>query len=368
MILNNTCNLPRNVTLQLTEACNLRCKMCYFWGETGTYSLRKIGKKPKALEIDVLFKLIKTLAPSKPFYSLFGGEPLLYPNLEELILAIKNAGSALDTPTNGTLLAEHAKMLVKTQFDYIRVSIDGPREVNDFQRGDGSYNKAMAGIETLHEEKLRIKSKKPSIEIIFTITPKNFDTIEQFVLKDLNLDVIDRISFQMENFLTEEMGLAYAKLIKSEFNIRSDRYWKGLVRSPNDFNRIDTEELARQVNKIHHHLSKMNKIVMFEPPTYSSENLSAYIKANWSRMTDQYVTCYVPWVSVDITSTGDLAPCHIFYDLVMGNLYEKDFEEIWNGKRYQKFRDYMNKNKLMPICPGCCILYLAGKKKRKRKK
>lgn len=26
---------PTQVSLHLTEACNLRCTMCYFWGETG---------------------------------------------------------------------------------------------------------------------------------------------------------------------------------------------------------------------------------------------------------------------------------------------------------------------------------------------
>ncbi|MFX0072048.1 MAG: radical SAM protein [Candidatus Hermodarchaeota archaeon] len=368
MSFNKISSLPRNITLQLTELCNLRCKMCYFWGETGTYSNSESGKKPATLDIDLLVRLIRELSSSKAYYSLFGGEPLTYPHLEELILAIKKAGSVMDTPTNGTLLTEHAKMLVKTQFDYIRVSIDGPREINDSQRGKGSYNKAMSGIEALYEEKKRRGACKPSIEILFTITPKNYYSIEQFALKELNLDAIDRISFQMENYLTEPMGTTYSKMLKSEFNILSDRYWKGLVRNPKDFDRIDTKELARQVNNVHKQLRRMNKILMLEPPTFSHENLSAYIKADWNRMIDQYETCYFPWVSVDITATGDLAPCHVFYDLIMGNLYEKNFTEIWNGENYQKFREHMSKNKLMSICQGCCILYLAGKKKRKQKR
>jgi radical SAM protein with 4Fe4S-binding SPASM domain len=80
----------------------------------------------------------------------------------------------------------------------------------------------------------------------------------------------------------------------------------------------------------------------------------------WGRMTDKYAKCPIPWSSLDITARGDAAPCHIFYDLVMGNIYEASFEEIWSGEPYRKFRDHMERHKLMSICPGCCVLYLAG--------
>ncbi|TFG26871.1 MAG: radical SAM protein [Promethearchaeota archaeon] len=361
-------NLPRAVTLQLTESCNLRCKMCYYWGETGTYSNANIGRKPEALDFELLEKVIDYLSPAKPFYSLFGGEPLLYPQLEELILKVKGLGSVIDTPTNGTLLSEHAAMLVKTGFDSVRISIDGPREINDIQRGKGSYDKAMTGIESLYQEKLRTGTRTPFIDVIYTITPLNYLSIEQFFLKEVNLSAIDRISIQMENFLTIEMGELYSQFLKSEFDLTSERYWRGLLRSPKEFKGMDVDELATQVIKVSKNLSSLGKTIMLLPPTFSQENLSAYLKAEWSKMTDQYHTCLVPWLGVDITATGDLAPCHVYYDLVMGNLHEQSFEEIWNGEKYQRFREYMLQHKFMSICPGCCILYLAGKKKRKREK
>ena len=359
-------NLPRNVVLHLTENCNLRCKMCYFWGETGAYSSSKLGGKPMSLELELVKQIIHDLTPSKPFYSLFGGEPLLYPFIEEVICAIKEAGSIIDTPTNGTLLAEHAKMLVRNGFDLVRVSIDGPREITDELRGKGSHDKAFNGIEALHEEKLIAKKKRPYIGILYTVTPKNYHSIEQFFLEDLNLSAINNVSIQMQNFLTAEMGSKYAEMIRSNFGITSDSYWKGFIRSTRDFNDVDTVELARQVNKVVKHLKKIGKNFVLEPPTFSPENLKAYVEARWNDMSDTYVGCLVPWISVDITAAGDVAPCHAFYDLVLGNLYENNIEEIWNGENYQKFRTYMRKNKLMSICPGCCILYLAGKKKRKK--
>ncbi len=360
-------NLPRNITLHLTENCNLRCKMCYFWGDSGCYSIKNSKSQPKTLDFNLVKTLIRDLTPTKPWYSLFGGEPLLYPHFKDLVKEIKKGGSFVDTPTNGTLISKNAEMLVSEGFDSIRVSLDGPKNVNDKQRGIGSYERAIAGIEILYDEKKRKRSKTPNISIIYTVTPANFDTIEEFFLHDLNLDYIDWITIQMQNFLTQEMGDSYAKLLKSEFGLVSDYYWQSLVRNIDEFDSIDIFELTEQVNVVREILSEKQKNILLLPPTFSPENLKAYLKADWKGMQDQFTTCYSPFVSADIVANGDVAPCHIFYDLVMGNLHKNSISEIWNSPRYIKFKNMMKQHPFMPICSGCCILYLSGKKARKRK-
>jgi len=58
-------------------------------------------------------------------------------------------------------------------------------------------------------------------------------------LSDLNLEMVDWITIQMYNFITEEMGKAFATLLKKELNIDSELYWKGLVRRHEDFIPMD---------------------------------------------------------------------------------------------------------------------------------
>ena len=362
-------NLPLSVTLQLTEACNLRCKMCYYWGENGCYSNTTINRKPAVLEFEIIKGIVEELKSQKPLYSLFGGEPLTHPQLEDVIKLIKNAGSIVDTPTNGTLLKENASMLIKTGFDNVRVSIDGPREINDIQRGKGSYDKAMEGIKILHEKKKKIGSKKPIISIIYTITPLNHLHVEDFFLNALQLETVDWITIQMQNFITEEMGLEYASYLKKEFGITSNEYWKGMVVNPIDFSTMNMEELSRQVSNVVNYYINSGKNVLLLPPTFSPGNLRAYCQAKWNEMKDQYENCPSPWKSVDITARGDVAPCHVFYDLTMGNLHHKSLKEIWNSENYEKFRKSIQNDGLMSICNiGCCILYLSGKKMRKSKR
>jgi radical SAM protein with 4Fe4S-binding SPASM domain len=339
--------------------------MCYFWGETGTSSNDPSGKKLKVMDYGLTKKIISELSSVKPFYSLFGGEPLTYPHLEELINGIKNADSIVDTPTNGTLLDKNAEMLVRTGFDSIRVSLDGPQETNDIQRGKGSYERAIKGIETLYNEREKAGKKKPTISLIYTITNDNYTSIEKLLLEELDLTKIDWVTLQMQNFLTESMGESYAKLLKSEFGITSEHYWRAMVRSPEDFADITEEELCRQVKNTIVKLDSMHKNYLLLPPTFSAGNIKAYVRAKWDEMTDVYKTCLSPWTSIDITASGDIAPCHIFYDLVLGNLNNNTISEIWNGENFQKFRNCFSRNNLLPVCSGCCILYLSGKRFRK---
>jgi radical SAM protein with 4Fe4S-binding SPASM domain len=330
--------------------------MCYFWGDKGCFATNP-KEKPNILDINLIRHLIGELG-EVAYISLFGGEPLTYPHLEDLIQMVKEKGYHINTPSNGTLLDKQAEMLVETGFDLMRVSIDGTQEINDLQRGRGSYDKAMHGLECLHQEKIKAKVKMPGVELLYTITPDTYLAVEDFFLKDLDLTLIDSVTFQMENFISEEMGLTYAKMIKEEFGISSESYWRGMLRSPDHFNSMDITELTRQICKVQKCLKDRGKTARILPPTCSHDNFLAYFNAEWDSMIDRYSKCRIPWVSVEVTASGDVAPCHIFYDLTFGNLYERSLNEIWNGEMYNKFRTYLRKNGLMSICNGCCILYL----------
>ena len=171
----------------------------------------------------------------------------------------------------------------------------------------------------------------------------------------------------MQNFITQEMGDQYASFLKSEFGEMSDIYWKGFVRTLSDFENINTIELENQANTIFKEMDKFNIKRILLPPTFSSENLSAYLQTKWSEMTDLYEMCQMPWICADITASGDVAPCHTLYDLKMGNLHDKSFNEIWFSEQYQKLRDYLMQHTFLPLCNiGCCGIYYGGKKKKKK--
>src|SRR5437773_8058850 len=156
--------MPTFVQLRVTNLCNLRCKMCGQWGDSGIYRAdgfsdsatdgekernriqELIGAKRQLALADYV-KLLDELAPSRPIISLFGGEPLLYPEILPLVREIKSSGLTCTVITNGGRLERYAKELVEAGIDSIAVSIDGPPDVHDRIRGQkGSFEAAAAGV------------------------------------------------------------------------------------------------------------------------------------------------------------------------------------------------------------------------------
>ena len=55
-----------------------------------------------------------------------------------------------------------------------------------------------------------------------------------------------------------------------------------------------------------------------------------------------------------IYPNGDVVPCESI-KYTMGNINQQPFKEIWNSKKYMKFRKVLKKG-LLPACTRCCKL------------
>ncbi len=83
-------------------------------------------------------------------FSLIGGEPLVWPELDDLIALIDPARFLITLTTNGWLLsAERAAHLARLGVSKINVSLDSgfPEEHDAFRMKPGSYARALAAIE-----------------------------------------------------------------------------------------------------------------------------------------------------------------------------------------------------------------------------
>ncbi len=129
------------VVWNTTNRCNLRCRHCYLQAEDIDYK--------NELTHEEALAMIDDLAEMKAPVLLFsGGEPLLRPDLMELVAyaAEKNLRPVLST--NGTLITdEKAKALKEAGIQYVGVSIDGAPKTHDFFRAkEGAFAEAIEGI------------------------------------------------------------------------------------------------------------------------------------------------------------------------------------------------------------------------------
>jgi len=131
--------------------CNLQCSHCFI----------SCGPKNHSHEMMSLVQVQKYLDEAKELkvkdYYITGGEVFINPEIFEILEAILSCGP-LDVLTNGTqITAEKAERLRKMQERsahsiQFRVSMEGfDEESNDRVRGEGSFRKAVAGIQCLSQ-------------------------------------------------------------------------------------------------------------------------------------------------------------------------------------------------------------------------
>lgn len=129
---------PINVYLAVTNRCNLKCYYCY-----GEYANRKEWREFTTAE---LLTLVDELwRHGTRLLQLQGGEPLLRDDIEQLIDRVRARGMICDLITNGILVEQ--KFAAVKKLDSICVSLDGREELNDRNRGKGTFARTLKGIE-----------------------------------------------------------------------------------------------------------------------------------------------------------------------------------------------------------------------------
>jgi radical SAM protein with 4Fe4S-binding SPASM domain len=129
----------RYLELQLLHQCNLRCRHCYLG-----------PPRPERLALTDALKITREFSERGGLRLLLsGGEPLLYPELPELVSACRDWGLRRILLTNGTLLT--SRTISGLPVDEVQVSLDGWRRGHEQLRGPGTFDQALRGIRAVRE-------------------------------------------------------------------------------------------------------------------------------------------------------------------------------------------------------------------------
>jgi MoaA/NifB/PqqE/SkfB family radical SAM enzyme len=128
--------IPIAVRIELTNRCPNRCVYCNIWNAKMV--------EPSKEEIFSLLRELKELGTKKVSFS--GGEPMLRPDIGEIITYCKTLGISPEMNTSGILVSKRIKEI--SSLDLIKISIDGPEDIHDFiVRRKGSYKEAVSALE-----------------------------------------------------------------------------------------------------------------------------------------------------------------------------------------------------------------------------
>lgn len=136
---------PLAVHLEVADSCNLSCRHCF---------AGPLPRHDAALSLCELESVFRSMAQMGTFrLGLTGGEPLLRPDLFDLIDLACFYGLSPCMTTNGTLITrETARRLGQRQLLWLNISLDGAcAETNDAIRGKGTFDRVLRNIAVLSE-------------------------------------------------------------------------------------------------------------------------------------------------------------------------------------------------------------------------
>jgi radical SAM protein with 4Fe4S-binding SPASM domain len=349
---------PTKINLRLLYDCNLRCKMCGQWGETGAYFAYDNAKRKARLEIDAIDRVLGELAPlGLKLVDMEGGETLLYPEFEELLLRMRRRDLHVKFATNGTLLHKFADAIVESGVKSITVSLDGDRETHNKIRGSSwVYDRTLQGLRVLAETKRRKRRNNPLVQIAFTMNRHNGAATLKGLCHGLRgQGLADVLEIKLTPiFVPEWAEKAYLQLVQSYFNVD-----EGIL-SPGGFREdySDFAEEARSIVEVVTELQGESFDFFLEPlPHIPFDQIPRlYSDYTWDL---GRAPCPVPFDEPTVDADGNVYPCNLFTDvpLSMGDIHTFGFLEIWQGPRFAQFRRMLMENGgLLPICSRCCQL------------
>jgi len=171
----NYIDKPMNIIMCLEEVCNLHCIQCDIW-KTRVSKLKLTVEQRKSI--------IDKLKDWTGNYTLifFAGEPLLHPQILDLISYASRCGVKTMITTNGTMLHKSMREnLIQSGLTTMIVSIDSLKaEIHDKIRGyPGTYARVIRGLFPMF--KMRQKYGKPRILLESLIMNNNYKELPSLV-------------------------------------------------------------------------------------------------------------------------------------------------------------------------------------------
>ena len=296
------------IAWELTAACNLSCRYCR----------ASASHEPDQGELDTdeAKRFVESIAPLKPMLILSGGEPLLRPDLFQIIRLAVSLGIRVSLASNGTLITSGlAEEIADSGVSRVSISLDGAdAAMHDHGRGQGSFERSIKGIENLRG--------RVDFQINFTVTQKNQSEL---------IRIFD---------LAEKLGAAALHIF---FLVPTGRGREEDVITP-----VRQEEMLRQIEGERDRRTLEVQVTC--APQYARLKKPGHGRGSGG--------CLAGRRFVFVSRKGEVYPCG-YLPLRVGSVREKNFIEIWeNSPELQALREGRLKGKcgrceFSRSCGGC---------------
>lgn len=290
---------PYKINIDVANACNFKCNFCFHGIDDN--ELKKSNFNPGVMDYELFKTIIQQIKEFPEKIKCIGlagiGEPLLNKRLPDMIQLAKedDVADKVVVTTNGSLLRhKFSDLLINAGLDEIIISIEA---LNDKKY----YDITMA--------KVSFKELIDNIDYFY----KNKDKCKVFV-KIMN------IAFDEQN--DEKQFHEY-------------------------FDSIADMAYVEQI------------IPQFKPVNYDALNLD-YERSLYDKELLPIEVCSMIFYAMQIATSGNVCPCCVDYNeaVIFGNVKTNHLYDIWNSKRFNKFRKIhlTKKRNSIELCKNCDYL------------
>lgn len=325
------------VYIEPTSRCNLSCDIC-------------IRNSWTEIQGDMTAESFRCLLDSlrhfdyKPAISFGGfGEPLLHPNIVEMIAQAKELAQRVEVITNGLLLTEQmAREFIQLGVDILWFSVDSPHT-----GGHGEWSNLFSRIEMLDTLRRSFNSHLPETGFVFVATSSNVNEFPS-LLRSAHRYGVSR--YMVTNLLpySEDMcsQTLYTRALDDVEGQPSP--WLPLIQLP----RIDWNEHTliplNQTLRVHHNI-RIHGVSLDMPGGRCPFVETGAIAVSW----DGAVSPCLALLHTHESYLHERARTVDRY--VIGNINDLPLTEIWNDPNHLSFRQRVQEFNFPPCtsCGGC---------------
>jgi len=312
-----SCSVNR-IYFYLTVGCNLACRHC--WLAPG---FDADGTNYPSLPVELFEAAIREAKPlGLSSVKLTGGEPLLHPQILQLLEIVRREGLRLTIETNGVLCTEAmAREIAKSPDRFVSVSIDGAdAATHEWVRGvSGCFAQAKKAV-------INLATAGTPPQVIMTIMRCNADQVDAVVR------------------MAAELGASSVKFNIVQPTARGER----LHEKDEALSIAELIQLGRHVEM---DLAQTTKLQLFFDYPLAFHPLSRMASG------DGYDSCGILGI-LGVIPTGNYALCGIgehIPELVFGQVGKDHLEAVWmENQVLQELREGMPE-RLGGVC-RCCLM------------
>jgi radical SAM protein with 4Fe4S-binding SPASM domain len=300
--------MPLFVVWNFTDRCNLSCRHCYQSSSSKTAEGELTLKEKLALIDDFGRHYVAMVAFA-------GGEPTLSPDLEPVLERCQQYGIHTTIATHGGLLSkERCRRLADRGLRYVEVSLDSvdPEKHDRFRGRSGMWRESVQGIKNV------VATPGLRAGLAMCVTRANLDEVEKMLQFAVDLGVS---CFAHFNFIPTGRGRRMADqdispqqreklLLVLHDWMQSQKI--GVISTAPQFGRICLQHAGAEALISCSHAGN--------GPGARARVVAKYLGGCGAGRT---YACLQP--------NGDVTPCVYMPDRIMGNVREKNFQDIFRG-------------------------------------